>query len=278
MTSPVIDADIVDLFGDAVATAVSAAAADARGTVIPIRKGFRKLKFQFIDTAGRLAVGPAIKDVFFYDASAALGVRWKNLLDENKAILFADPTTGTGTVLDSWAVADFFYIRANDKFGGVRLEFASANDNVSTLTAAYSKSDQTFAATAITDGTLSVADTMKVETGEIIIDTVPADWHQTTLPLINSTGAAEPDVPGQKGYWFRLDVSGVLDSDFEIDYISVMTEDFGEGVTAGRSGYFNVTTEYSIDLSDGQVGNIEVGVQTSTAKTMHLTWLRYGQR
>ena len=278
MTSPVIDADIVDLFGDAVAGAVSAAAADVRGTVIPLRKGFRKLKFQFITTAGRLAVGPSIKDAFFYDASATQGQRWKDLLDENNAILYADPTTGTGVILDSWGGPDFMYIRTNDKFGGLRLEFNALNLEASVMTAAYSKSDNTLAATAITDGTIQPAGDTMGQDGEVIIDTVPTDWTQNTLQRLSATGADDADAPGSKGYWFRLDVSNSLSANFEVDLMSAMTENFGEGVTAGRSGYFNVTTEYSIDLSDGQVGNIEVGVQTGAAQTMHLTWLRNGQR
>ena len=271
MAGEILDADLVDSFGERIVPTVNTA---VQGLIVQIRWGFRKVKFKFVAVGGRLALNPAIKDIYLFDASRSAGARFVNLLDENKNLINANVTTGTGTVLDTLKTADFIYVRTNARHGGLRFEMIAANDAASIITAAYSKTDNTFAATAISDGTDVAGDTLKQD-GNIVIDTVPTDWERKTLQQL---GIVDVDAPAQAGHWFRLDVSADLDSDFEVDVIAPLHSDFGEGITSGHAGFYDKDTEYSLDLSKSQVGALEIGMQTGAAGVGELTWYDYSPR
>ncbi|NIR13681.1 MAG: hypothetical protein GWN86_06925 [Desulfobacterales bacterium] len=264
MTSRVVDAPIIQAFGEQ----LTVPANTGNPTLFGVRERFKEVMIECA-AASRIELCPRIQQCFFYDNSQASGSQWINLLDQNRALTNRDFTGGTGTTLDSWATADYLYIGCKRPFGGVAIDLtASVNGNPSVLTAEYSKNDDTFASTTITDGTDLAGDTLGQD-GDVTIDSVPTDWDDFILSDILSDTFA----PKHKLYWLRLDVSAVLDADVEIQEILAFDEVITQGATSNGGLWAKASTEYVIDISTlvGAIGLISQGGAT----TANVSWLKH---
>lgn len=274
--SRITDAPISDFFGEQ----LGIPAENATKTVFALRHGFSEILFH-VDAAARLHLTPAITEIFHFDASASAGSRWVSLLgsqgNEFNSLINRSVTGGTGTQLDSLAVADFIYIGTTRRHGGIDLQMtASVNGTNSVLTAAYG-ADTSFTADAITDGTISGSATM-AQDGNITIDSVPTQslWRRRTLSALGLTD--DGDLPAAKLYWWRLDVSVELDSDTEWEEVICFHHTNAADVAeAGGSMYVKSGVEYTIDIDRNLVGGLEFSEDAAVgSKLVNLTWISRG--
>lgn len=274
--SRIIDAPIADFFGEQ----LGIPAENATKTVFALRHGFSEILFH-ATAAARLHLTPPIVQLIHYDASADEGSRWVSLLGDQgngfNSLINRQVTGGTGTQIDSLATADFIYVGTRRRHGGIYLAMTgSVNGTNSVMTAAYG-ADTSFTADAITDGTISGSATM-AQDGNVTIDTVPSEslWRRRTLAALGETAA--PDLPTEKLYWWRLDVSVALDSDTEVEEVVCFHHtNAADEAEAGGSMYAKSGVEYTIDIDRNLVGGLEFSEDAAVgSKTINLTWISRG--
>lgn len=113
--------------------------------------------------------------------------------------------------LDTFANGDAVYLGAHIPFRGVQVVVTLTNSNASVLSADYRKSDNTWAALTVTDGTQTGGTTTFGQSGAITW-TMPTDWVSARLvDTVTTVGAAVPQ-RGAQLYWARLKVSAALDA------------------------------------------------------------------
>lgn len=272
MATDILGAGLNDTFGEQITIPSSGAAKE----VYALRFGFGAVNLT-CSTSFRMAFPPKIDELWFYDASAAEGSQWINLIGDagagNNALINRTTTGATGTVLDSWATADFLYIGTRRRHGGFFWNMtASVNGTNSVLTMAYSKSDNTFASQAITDGTITGSATMAKD-GNVTLDAIPSDWEEALLSKI-LTGAALTGAPPKQTHWVRFDVDTELDSDTEIEELVAFHEDPATGTSSGAPGFFNANEEYDFRIGS-EVGGFEIANQAAASATLTVSWLKH---
>ncbi len=119
-----------------------------------------------------------------------------------------------------WAAADdAMYFGSAAAHGGLTIDVGTTvNDAVSTMTVSYWNGFE-WVDTSATDGTNSVADTMKVD-GTVTF-AIPADWRKAAA---SSTvlGATPPTtISTDELYWLKLVVDGNLTPSFDLDLIRI---------------------------------------------------------
>jgi hypothetical protein len=107
--------------------------------------------------------------------------------------------------LNTWANWDCLFICTPVPADALGITIAAGNDNASTLTLYYRKSDNTWADTSATDGTKTGSDCLYA-TGNITW-TAPSD----EIPVY---------MFGIHGYWYQIRVSAALDSDVEVSGVT----------------------------------------------------------
>lgn len=273
--SRITDAPINDAWGEQLTVPGNA----GTKTVFGLRHGFNEILIECA-AASRIHLPPAIIQLVHYDASASAGSRWVSLLGTQgqgfSSLINRNVTGGTGTQLDSMATADYIYIGTTGRHGGIFVDMtASVNATVSSvMTAAYSAT-ASFTADAITDGTVTSGRTLAKD-GNITIDTVPSEslWVPRTLLELGETAAV--DLPGDRLYWWRLDVSVAMPADVEIQEILPFHRAHADVATeSGGSIYLKATTEYTIDIDRNKVGGLEIGAQGAGATTANVSWLEH---
>ncbi len=123
-----------------------------------------------------------------------------------------DNNTSTDVVLsslDTIANLDYIMVGSHLPFRGVVIDVDATNSVASVLTVKYRKSDNTWATTSATDGTISAATTMAVDGN--VTWTMPTDWIPCKLTDTGTIGAAVPH-RGSMLYWTRWEVSVALDA------------------------------------------------------------------
>lgn len=250
-------------------------AGNAVHTVFAWREEFDEVQLYSADDF-RVALVAKVEEILFYDASESAGSRWTNLLNANRALVNRTFTGGTGTVLDSWATADFLYIATTKQHLGFDWQMTAsvhAGDD-STLTMEYSKSDVTFAATAITDGTKVGSKTMGKD-GNVDIGTLPTDWTKQDLSAILDDETDNPVPTRKKLYWVRFDVSVELDSDVEIEALIPYHHTTAKEANAGAAFKGQKTVTYSFRRGKS-VGGLEMSeVATNGSKTVDANWITH---
>ncbi len=235
--------------------------------VYNVRHGFRRILIEGA-AAIQLSLPPRIVSMWHFDASATGAAQWNDLLGGNNAIINRHVDGDTGAQLDDWAVADFVYIATHATHGGffIDMDASAVNDNVSTMTLAYSKNDNTFAAQAITDTTITSSKTLAKD-GNILLNAVPADWEELDLRSLLGDSLA----PGPKAFWVRLDVSAVLTGNVEIEQVATFHRNDSIGAPTGT--LLKNAVEYTIDLAD-DVGGLEFVAQADSATSVNVSWIR----
>lgn len=259
----VVDQPIRELFGQQVAPLTSANLTTSRRS-LNVRQGFTEVLLE-PEVEVRVALCPKILGVFWYDASANV---WHDLGDE---IL---DSAKTGTALFTLAAADFLYIGAVRRFGGVRFDLDGSikNNNASTMTAQYSAGGNTWAAVAITNGTDSSGTFAQDGNVTITVENMPAEnvWIPSDLRKLTGLASAPKN---SHAYWLRLITNNVLDQ-VEIEQLGSYHHDMAALLnTGGGGGIFREDTEYTIDLRD-DVGAIEFINIAAASTTMNVTWIR----
>ena len=148
-----------------------------------------------------------LKDAVHYDASGATdALKWLRAEQSN----LTDRDTATVFTLDDFAVADYLYLGASNKFESARVEMATAtNDTASIMTVEYWNSSA-WADITVTDGTDAAGDTLKQD--GTLSWTVPAAWEavdQNVDGLVNGL------------FYVRISVSVVLDASVEVESITL---------------------------------------------------------
>lgn len=263
MATATHDAPIKRVYGETIAIPGSASAK----TVVLRRHGWNELIF-YGDRAFRLNFGPVIREIWFYNASAAAGSRWETLTGNFLTDRHVDGNTAT--TLDAMTASDYLYVCTEDEHGGLYVDMnsTSVNDQASVLTMAYGKSDATWAAQAITDGTISPAGTTLGQDGLITLDAIPTDWLPQTL---GDLGITDADRPGKKGYWVRFDVSDTLGTDTDIAQLAALSPIATGGTDT--AGYWPANTLVTVGFQ-GEVGSIEFLSQDTTAGNIYLDWVK----
>lgn len=253
MAVRIIDAPIKELLGENLTVNGSGGAV----LYYALRHGWREVLIE-PQAAVRLALAPAIQELWFYDNSAT--TKWVSL---NKHLTNRHVDSDTGTTLDSAQAADYLYIGFVDISGGVYVDMdgTSVNGTTSAMAGGYTKSDGTFAALSVTDGTASGGATLAQDGA--VTWTVPTDWIANDLPTVLSDSTA----PSSKLFWVRLSFGSGLDSDTEIEQLIPIAQN------SNRRGYFKASVEYTIDLSS-EVGALEVLAQGAGGTSVNVTWIR----
>ncbi len=270
MASEVKNAAIEDTFYES----LSIPANNATKTVFAWREEFDEVQL-YSDVVFRVALVARVEEIWFYDASATAGSRWKNLLDDNRALSNRTFTGGTGTTLDSWATADFLYVGTTKQHLGFDWQMTSSvNGTNSVLTMEYSKSNVTFTATAITDGTISGSATM-AQDGNVDINTLPTDWTKQDLSKILDDEADNPVPAHKKLYWVRFDVDTALDTDTEIEALIPYHHTTAVSTNSGAAYKAQLQTTYT--FRRGQtVGGLQLSEFLAVgSKTVDANWVAY---
>lgn len=240
MAIRVVDAPIKKFYGEDPISVTSTAIS------LVFRPGYSEVMLECTN-AFRLAIGPKIRRVLFYDASVG---SYADLTDE----MLDRDTVGTGTSLDSMTTSDYLYVGLTEKFSGLYVDVQSANGNASVATWEYwNGSDWTDISD--TDGTASGGATLAVDGN--VTWTVPTGWVQTNVDGIGPL------------YWVRLKVGTALDADTEIAQLAAL--DVDRDATDG--GYFNASTEYTMDVNTSEAGSLSM-VRQSADGTLNVTWIR----
>lgn len=254
----VLDVAVRDFYGEQ----LTLPASSSGPTSFPVRPGFTKVLLEAA-AAARVQAAPKIKEVWYYDVSAAVGSRWINLLGGaiGEQLLERQTANATGVPAAGAASGDFLYIGFDFPSRGVHVNIDTGNDAATVLAATYSKSDITFAALTETDGTDSAGDSFKQDGA--VTWTVPSDWAKFDL----RTALTDRDAPASQLYWVRWAWTNGLDAGTDFFTLSPLHEESGVG------GYFKATTEYTFEIDD-EVGALEVVAQADSASTINLTWIR----
>lgn len=255
------DAPIVDFLGEG----ITVPANSGNPLCVPTRQGYTEVllyDYEATPVGFRMKMAPALT-IYFYDDSAGTYTK----LDAG--VTDGNQTGSTGTTLDSWAVADYLYVGAARKFGGIKVDIldGSPNATASVMTMGYSKSDGTFAAQAITDGTANGGATVGQD-GDISLDAIPTDWTPQKIGDILSSDVRT--LPSERLYWVRFDVSVALDSDTEISNIYPYSEDYG----SATGGFFQGATEYSFDIDPATTGALCFLSQDTGTEATDVTWIK----
>ncbi len=256
----VIDAPIRELLGENLAVPGSGSAR----TAFNLRHGYREILLE-PQAALRFALGPRIAALWFYDASAAVGSRWIDLLalSAGGALINRQVSGDTGNTLNEMTTSDRIYIGCLEPFLGlsVDMDAAKVNDQAATLAGAYSQAAAFATLTIASDGTKPGNNTLAQD--GLIAFTVPSDWVKASLYDLT----ADIYAPALRAYWARLAVNAQLGATVEIEKIAVLVNPTGYGA------YLKANVEYTIDLSD-HVGSFEVIAQGAGATTINVTWVR----
>ena len=269
MTKRTLDRGILETVGEQLAVPASNATAN-NITVFATRWGFGGLVIEPA-AALRWQLTPKIHSIFLYDVSAAVGSRWKNLQGNANGLLDRHVAGDTSTLLDSMQTGDKIYIGTQRPHGGfsVDMDASAVNGNASTLTLKYSKSDNTFASQAITDGTITVATKTLSGDGNITLDAIPTDWVEDDLKVL--TGLTQMDLPNRRLYWVELSISAALSADVEIEKVISMSQR-ASGATLG-GGYMKANVEYTLNFSD-DAGGLQLMAQAASSTTANVSWLK----
>ena len=256
MATNVVNEPIQEFHGESLTVPGSSA---ARGIFL-LRKPFGEFLFE-PQAAMRLVLSPRIELGYFYDASAAVGSRWKDLASR---ITNRHVAGDTSTILDAMQTGDFIYLGCKVPFLGfwVDMDASAINGNTATLAMAYSKSDSTFASGTISsDGTVTSSATLAKD--GLVVITVPTDWMQFKLSAILSDLSA----PSRELYWLRFSVSAALSADIEMEGIAALQSPVSVGA------YLKANVEYTMGLGD-EVGSLEVLAQADAATSAKCSWIR----
>ena len=236
---------------------------------------------EFQTIAGRIGECSKITDVLFYDASAGT---YRDILHDTakpEAMLFHEE--------DDSATAQFILGQATDRLligtmrrvGGFEfvIDASILNNNASTMTYQYS-STVGFTTTAVTDGTKS---TWTFEQDGIVeITTVPADGTWIAKPLHELDGIGHPDAAkiatgGNPRYWSSFASDNATDA-IEIEQIRTLLISVADTTGSAPAGNYKLTTEYTKDVDQTQVGSLEIWCQSGTTGDLSLTWFKYSNR
>lgn len=209
----------------------------------------------------RMHINPALLGAYFYDASAAQGSRFVNLLSN---LTDRDTSTGSGTSMNAMQTGDFIYLAFPEPVGGVRFTVGNANAVASTPTAAFSAGGSTWTSLTIsTDGTSSGGATFAV-TGSMVW-TTPTTWQNTNLAV--ALGLLDIDnVPSFNAHWLRIAVSAAQTNPTSITEVWSLNRDTSRG-------YFRLGQEYMLSLDRRLEGAFEAVLAAGTS-TLEVTWVR----
>ncbi|MDZ4249693.1 MAG: hypothetical protein U0990_06340 [Candidatus Nanopelagicales bacterium] len=239
---------------------------------------------------------PAIRAVWFYDASAPANARWKNLTRDVYSSYHAqrvprlingarDASAAypghTQDILASMTAQDFIYVGVVAPIGGLYIEVSGANDQNQALSVAHSSGGDVFASIAsITDGTDS--------TGTLAQDgavtwTAPdrgSLWQARRLNDILRDPTMPRELNVYRLFWLRLSVAGTLAAATQLDYIAVLAVNAMGGVEGNEGGaILKADVEYTADIErwlpvPNNIGALEVMAQADSATTAQATWVK----
>ena len=176
-----------------------------------------------------------LRKVWLFENGAS---SYTDLIDNAK-----DKSTATKVILDSFADDDYLYIAADEPFRGIAVDVSAANGTSSVITVDLSDGDGTWTDSSDTDGTISSGKTLAVD--GLITWTIPSTWLPDTVNGLENM------------YWVRISVSSTLDSEVEIDSLTLLNRE-----TVGAS--IETVTGGSVSIPMGGKGGLEF---TSAAGT-----------
>ena len=240
----------------------------------------------------RMGYGPVIKSIYFFDASLTGAARWNDLINRGngeKALIDRNTsaTTGvalypgsaldTGAALNSWATADFLYIRFASPAGGVCIDMVTTNSTASVVAGSYSTSSGFTALVTLVDNTISggamlgTSAATATVTGEAITWAPQQNWVKRNLQQL----LGDSDAPNEEGYWVRLAAGTALDSTVSLTQIVALAPQ-AASATSIRRGRRKATTEYVITLDD-EVGGLEFMAVAGADTTIDISWIKTRQ-
>lgn len=216
--------------------------------------------------AMRMQLVPAIKELFFYDASAN---EYLDILKE-RPNLFDRAQSETFITPGAWATADYLYVGVVGKIGGMVVDVGgTVNAVVSTLSAEYSAGKNWATMTVASDGT-DVGGATLARDGLVTL-TVPSAWNRSFLKDL-VVGAPKN---GQQLHWIRFAVSVALTADVIIANLTPIGEIVpGTNSQTARTGggYFKINVEYTMDINP-DVGSVEIIAQGAGSTTARASWI-----
>lgn len=233
------------------------------------------VEFQAI--AGRMGECSKITDVLFYDASAGT---YRDLLNSPKygAMLFHEEDDLATQQFVLGEATDAILVATMRRVGGFEfvIDASILNNNASTMTYQYS-SGAGFTSTAVTDGTKSTG--IFEQDGIVEITAVPADGLWTQQILHEIQGIGNPDearkyTNGQGRYWSRFSSDNATDA-IEIEQIRTLLISVANTTGSAPAGNYKLTTEYTKDIEQLQVGSLEIWCQSGSTGDLSLTWFKY---
>lgn len=186
---------------------------------------------------------PELRKVWLYENGAG---SYTDLIDNAK-----DKNTSTKVILDSFADDDYLYIAADEPFRGIAVDVSAANGTASVITVDLSDGDGTWTDSSDTDGTISSGKTLAVD--GLITWTIPTTWLPDTVNGM------------EKLYWVRISVSSTLDSEVELDSLTLLNRE-----TVGAS--IETATGGEVEILMGGKGGLEFTAAAGTPANA-IQWL-----
>ncbi len=251
---------------------------------INVRFGFREILVEGGATDDIfLHFVPAIRQMWFYDASLALANRWTDLGASEPRLFDRHRTAGALKVAAGalMTTEDFWYIGTVGKVGGYRIDVSIANDvdTGEVPTAENSTGAGWTAAGTFTDTTDSGTDGQFLFVDGLLTMVAATNW--TSSRLRDSLGKDNPGgvAASEPLYWTRIAIpAGTADMAAKTSIIGItpMAETLANGLTTDGDAFrVKPDVEYTVPIRmPKSIGALEFVSSTTTGRTPAINWLR----
>lgn len=256
---------------------ITLATSRAFATVLGIPPGFNAVEVDVPSStieAILVAFGPKILHVFFYDASAPVNARWRDLTKEA-----TDRNTASRIDLSEMQTGDRVYICAARRYEGLSVDVVATNGAGTAALVGEYPIGSTWTDLSITDGTFS---TRTFAQDGLVTWTVPTTggWQSRTLAEVSDEPSAPPVT--QKGYWVRLRVdAAVTDTSVTVAELTALFSDALNTLTPENEGQASTRimshnggiAPYRIKFDRNFYGSLEL-ISTTITSAANVNWLQ----
>ena len=246
-------------------------ASNAARSAYNVRPGYQEILIEPV-LAMRLQFVPAIRGLYFFDASRPVGQQWIDLL-KIRPDFFDRTVVQQLRELGGMATADFLYVGVVRPIGGLIFDLTTTfNVVVSTLSAQFSQEvNAGWGTLTVAADTTDVGGATLAQDGLVTL-TVPATWAKKSLA--DMVPGAPPT--SEPLFWARFSVSAALSAGILWDNLTPISEvaPGTDSVTAATGGvWLKATTEYTVDIAD-DVGALEPIAQAGAGTTARVSWMQ----
>lgn len=275
MPKRIRDTPIKELSGTLLTAKITPATTAASRRAINFQAGFTELLLEPEDQAMRVGFTTKIMAVYHFDASAAVGSQFIDLLGDDKA-LTNDAVTGTAKA--TFATSDYLYIGTLDRHDGYRFDLTTPfNTAVASIWAGDALEYSTgngWVSTAVTDDTEATANIAFGRDGTMEITTLPAEgvWRAAHLrDIVNSSAPQHGHIPL---YWTRMTPEVTHNAATTFNNIIPLLKVIADGAAAADAANFKKNVEYTIEVDTSKYGGLEAWSIETGDSDLRMTWIK----